>query len=84
MTPFLVRSQLLGISCSLLAIFPARADESLKTKSSDKSGPVNHMVREYTKEWTDDYGNYHKDVYVAYTKTPGRTHQTPPELLTQA
>src|SRR5262249_44463191 len=31
-------------------------------------GPEGQRVRQYTKVWTDDYGNYQKDVYRAYTK----------------
>jgi hypothetical protein len=36
--------------------------------SAPKS-PEGLSVRTYTKVWTDDYRNYHKDVYVAYVRT---------------
>jgi hypothetical protein len=45
------------------------AGEPPVTKLPGDRGPEGQRVREYTKVWTDDYGNYHKDVYHAYTKT---------------
>jgi hypothetical protein len=39
------------------------------TKSPVGRETEGQTVRKYTKIWTDDYGNYHKDVYLAYTKT---------------
>jgi hypothetical protein len=56
--PFCLVTTLLGL-----------AGEPPAAKSPDGRGPQGQTVRKYTKVWTDDYGNYHKDVYLAYTKT---------------
>lgn len=47
-------------------IFPSRGPVDERT--ADR-GPKGERVRQYTKTWTDDYGNYNKQVYRAYTKT---------------
>jgi hypothetical protein len=44
------------------------AGEPPGAKSPGDRRPQGQRVREYTKTWTDDYGNYHKEVYRAYSK----------------
>jgi hypothetical protein len=69
MTRLLVRSMSLGVPCCLVATMLGLAGELPKGKPGHEKGSDGQRVRKYTKEWTDDYGNYNKDVYLAYTKT---------------
>lgn len=39
------------------------------TKSDPRPGPEGQTVRKYTKEWRDDYFNFNRVVYHAYTRT---------------
>jgi hypothetical protein len=53
------RFLLLSGACLLLAGTLTVAGEPAIKKTT-------HATRKYTKEWTDDYHNFHKDVYQAY------------------
>src|SRR5215469_4562217 len=45
------------------------AAEPPPVESPEGRGPDGQRVTTYTKAWTDDYFNDHKEVYRAYTKT---------------
>ncbi len=53
-----------------LALFTASALAATppKDKQPDNRGPNGEAVRKYTKEWTDDFRGFHKEVYTAYSK----------------
>jgi hypothetical protein len=59
----------LTVPAWLLAPAFGLAGDSAPTKSPCNEKPDGQRVRQYMKQWTDDYYNYHKEVYLAYTKT---------------
>jgi hypothetical protein len=69
MTWPLLRAVLLVVPCALVATLSGLTAEPHNDNSPDKRGPDGRLVRKYTREWTDDYHNYHKEVYTAYTRT---------------
>jgi hypothetical protein len=74
MSRLLVLSVTLAVPFCLVTILPGVAGEPPAAKSPDGRepdgrDPDGRRVTKYTKLWTDDYGNYHKDVYLAYIKT---------------
>src|SRR5262249_18279297 len=64
MNGHLTLSVLWGPLFTLMAILSTHAGELSVPKS-----PEGLSLRRDTKVWIDDYGNYHKDVYLAYTRT---------------
>ena len=63
MTRPLLRSLVLVALCVVAPTLVGRADEPARGESPGE------RVRKYTREWTDDYYNFHKEVYEAYTAT---------------
>jgi hypothetical protein len=59
----------LAIAFCLIVLLPGLADEPATANVPDIHRPPGRPVTKYTKVWTDDYFNYHKEVYYAYTKT---------------
>jgi len=59
-----------GLALVCLA-FPllSLAEDAPQGNPRDDRGPQGERVRSYTKIWTDDYSNDHRDVYRAYTKS---------------
>ncbi|MEQ8791272.1 MAG: hypothetical protein RIC55_33730 [Pirellulaceae bacterium] len=65
MTQILVRCVPLTVACCLTAA--ALAGEPIARESAPARGPAGQTVRKYTKQWRDDYFNFNRVVYHAYT-----------------